>query len=161
MTRQAALRVLWKRLLVLLIVMLVVSTSVMASATFADFGNTGILVFMVGNIGGYVGMHRSLGDMTDDELAGLAESWWSLVAPSVVGGVLALVLYVLFMSGILGGDLFPKIRSDQVEPVKSLKALALQHAEGLTEYAKLFFWSFVGGFNQKYVVDVINSVRAK
>lgn len=161
MNRQEALRILWKRLLILLVVMLVISTSVMVSATFADFGNTGILVFMVGNIGGYVGMHRSLGDMKDEEVVGLAASWWSIVAPSVVGGVLALVLYVLFMSGILGGDLFPKIESDETEAVKSLKALALQHAKGLTEYAKLFFWSFVAGFNQKYVVDVINSVRAK
>lgn len=161
MTRQEALRILWKRLLVLLVIMLAASTSVMAGAALGNFGNTGILVFMVGNIGGYVGMHRALGDMKDDEVIGLAVSWWAIVAPSVVGGVLALVLYVLFMSGILGGDLFPKIKSDVTEPVKSLQALVMQHAEGVTEYAKLFFWSFIGGFNQKYVVDVINSVRAK
>ena len=161
MSRQEALRILWKRLLVLLILMLVASTGVMVGAALGDFGNTGMLVFMVGNIGGYVGMHRALGDMKDDEIVGLAASWWSIVAPSVVGGVLALVLYVLFMSGILGGDLFPEIKPDQDEPVRSLQALARQHAEGVTEYAKLLFWSFVGGFNQKYVVDVIDSVRTK
>ena len=26
---------------------------------------------------------------------------------------------------------------------------------------KTFFWSFVAGFNQKYVVDIINSVKTK
>lgn len=44
---------------------------------------------------------------------------------------------------------------------KGLESLVAQHAEGMSAYAKLFFWSFVAGFNQKYVVDIINSVKTK
>jgi hypothetical protein len=39
--------------------------------------------------------------------------------------------------------------------------MAAQHGKEMTDYAKLLFWSFVAGFNQKYVVDIINSVKGK
>lgn len=158
MTRQEALRILWKRLLALLTVFLLVCAGILWGGTTA---NTGVLVFLIGNVGGYVSVHRSLGDLKDDEVIELAKSWWSIAAPSVVGGVLALVLYMLFASRILAGDLFPSIVPDKDSAQDTIKSILTQHADGMKEYAKLFFWSFIGGFNQKYVVDIINSVKAK
>ena len=157
MTRQEALRDLWKKLLGLLIAVLALCLAVLA---FGDAARTGVLVFLIGNIGGYVGMHRSLGELKDDEIVELAQSWWSIVAPSFIGGILALVLYLLFMSGIIAGDLFPKFKPDANAPL-GVESILAQHAVDMSAYAKLFFWSFVGGFNQKYVVDIINSIKAK
>ena len=159
MTRQEALRVLWKRLLAMLSLLLAICAGTLWGGT--DTANTGVLVFVIGNVGGYVGMHRSLGELKDEELTEMAQSWWSIVAPSVIGGVLALVLYILFVSGILAGDLFPKFAPDTLSAQDKVSAILTQHAEGMSAYAKLFFWSFVGGFNQKYVVDIINSVKKK
>jgi hypothetical protein len=158
MTRQDALRLLWKRLLGMLILLLVVSSGILLSA---ETANTGLLVFLIGNVGGYVGVHRSLGELKDAEVVELAASWWSIVAPSVVGGVLALVLYMLFVSGNIAGGLFPRFSPDKAAAQDTVLSIVNQHAEGMAEYAKLFFWSFIGGFNQKYVVDIINSVKAK
>lgn len=157
MSRQEALRVLWKRLLVVLCLMVSLSLIILAIG-----GETriGALVFLIGNIGGYVGVHRSLGDLSDDDIVELAKSWWSIVSPSFVGGILALVLYMLFMSNILSGDLFPKFLADANAPL-GVEAILAQHADGMAAYAKVLFWSFVAGFNQKYVVDIINSVRTK
>lgn len=157
MTRQEALRILWKRLLGLLVVIL---TLCMAVFYLGAGARTGILVFLIGNVGGYVGMHRSLVELKDDEVVELAKSWWSIVVSSFVGGVLALVLYLIFLSGILAGDLFPRFITDEYAP-KGVESIFSAHATDMPAYAKLFFWSFIGGFNQKYVVDIIDSIKAK
>jgi len=170
MTRQHALNKIWKRLFFVLCVTL--------AGGFAAFylehsgkdvpANTAILVFLVGNIGGYVSVHRSLGDLSDVDVVELSSSWWSIIVPSFVGGVLALAMYFLFLSGILGAGLFPKflqhvdINNKCPEtPEIGVLSLRCQYAETMADYAKLVFWSFVAGFNQKYVVDIINSVKAK
>ena len=157
MSRQQALNEIWKRLL------LVLCLSMGICAVFFFYGDTGrvgVLVFVIGNIGGYVSVHRGLANLNDGETVELAASWWAIIAPPFVGGVLALALYLLILSNILGGSLFPRF-----EPLPGARSgifsLVDQHADGLTEYAKLFFWSFVAGFNQRYVVDIIESVKAK
>ncbi|MES2940785.1 MAG: hypothetical protein V4864_24110 [Pseudomonadota bacterium] len=118
-------------------------------------------VLLAGNIGAYVGIHRSLGELKDNELAGLASSWLGLIVPSFVGGILAFVLYYLFISGIVSGQLFPLFAMDENAKEKSVDMLKELHLPWPSEYAKLFFWSFVAGFNQKYVVDIISSFKAK
>jgi len=151
------LNVLWKRLFVLLVGILALCLIVLA------IGNEyrgGILVFLIGNIGGYVGFHKSLGGLKDGEIIDLATSWWSIIAPSFIGGVLAMVLYILFLSGIISGELFPRFKPESTA-AQGVLSLLDQKADDLHSYAKLFFWSFVGGFNQKHVVDIIESVKAK
>lgn len=157
MTRQEALRTLWMRLFGLLLVVLSLCSGLLL---LNGVPRVGVLVFLIGNIGGYVGVHRSLGELNDAEVVGLASSWWSLVAPSFVGGILALVLYVLFLTGILGAGLFPTFVAE-TSASKGVEVILNQHGEGMRDYAKLFFWSFVAGFNQKYVVDIISSVKGR
>lgn len=157
MTRQQALNELWKRLLAVL------CASMAVCAVFFFYGGAGrvgVLVFLIGNIGGYVSVHRGLGELNDDEVVELAGSWWAIVAPPFIGGVLALAMYLLFLSNILAGDLFPKFKMDADAPA-GIESLVAQNADGASEYAKLFFWAFVAGFNQKYVVDIINSVKGR
>lgn len=157
MTRQDALNTIWKRLLVVLSASLLIFVVVL----FIRVETTvGLMVFLIGNIGGYVSVHRGLGELKDEEVIGLSSSWLSIVVPSFVGGVLALALYLLFLSNILAGDLFPKFQLGPSSP-QGFKAILEQRADGVPAYGKLFFWSFVAGFNQKYVVDIINSVKTK
>lgn len=157
MTRQDALNIIWKRLFAVLCSSLLICVAVLFTAGVA---RVGIMVFLIGNIGGYVSVHRGLSELKDEEVIGLSSSWWSIVVPPFVGGVLALVMYLVFLSNIFGGDLFPKFEADPDSP-KGLESILMQHADGMPSYGKLFFWSFVAGFNQKYVVDIINSVKAK
>lgn len=157
MTRQEALNIIWKRLFIVLFTFLVVCVLVFIIDV---RGQIGMLVFLIGNIGGYISVHRGLTGLSDDEVVGLSSSWWSIIVPSFVGGVLALVLYVLFLSNILSGDLFPKWGPCD-DSSKGLKCFLTTYADGMASYAKLFFWSFIAGFNQKYVVDIINSVKGK
>lgn len=92
----------------------------------------------------------------------LSTSWFGLVVPSFVGGILALVLYTLFLSNIVSGQLFPTFDTDTGTKVpQSFDMLKTQHAHSVQDYGKLLFWRFVAGFNQRYAVDIIRSVHAK
>ena len=159
MTRQQALNQIWQRLLIVfvsLFALLVVLYYLGGDA------RVPIYVFIAGNVGAYVGVHRSLGDLKDPELVDLAGSWLGIVVPSFVGGILAFVLYNLFISEIVSGQLFPAFERDAGAVVRqSIDMLTTQHLRQPQDYAKLFFWSFVAGFNQKYVVDIISSIKGK
>lgn len=159
MIRQQSLNQIWRRLLIIFVVIGVISITI---AYFGAGTRVPALVFLFGNIGGYVGVHRNLAQLSDDELSGLAESWLGLVVPSFVGGILAFMIYVLFLSKIISGELFPVFIQDSNAPLtESFDILKYQHAQSVSDYAKLLFWSFVAGFNQKYAVDIIESIKTK
>jgi len=162
MNRQEALNIIWRKLLIIFMSFLVLS--VLISLKSGPFRVPG-LVFITGNIGGYVGIHKNLGSLSDVEVTQLSSSWLGLVVPSFVGGILAYVLYLLFISGIISGELFPKIVGDAVpdgvKKPEGFDIIFLQHADGASDYAKLLFWTFIAGFNQKYVVDIIESIKSR
>ncbi len=160
--RQEAICIIWRKLLIIFMALLVLSVSISLKA--GPF-TVPELVFIAGNIGGYVGIHRNLSILSDIEIMQLSSSWFGLIVPSFVGGILACVLYLLFISGIVSGDLFPRIIEDTfaegTKQPESFVIIFYQHADGADEYAKLLFWTFVAGFNQKYVVDIIESIKSR
>jgi hypothetical protein len=162
MDRHEALNIIWRKLLIVFIALLALSVFISLNA--GPF-TVPVLVFIAGNIGGYVGIHRNLASLSDIEVTQLSSSWLGLIVPSFVGGILACVLYLLFISGIISGELFPRIIEDTFQEgakkPEGFLAVFSQHADGPSEYAKLLFWTFVAGFNQKYVVDVIESIKSR
>lgn len=159
MSRQQALNMIWQRLLLVLSISMVGCLIFFFASGLA--GRLGVLVFLIGNIGGYVSVHRSLGTLSDTEVIELSSSWWPIIVPSFVGGVLALALYLLFLSNIVAGDLFPSFVAMDKNAEVSLEMMYQHRGVELSDYAKLLFWSFVAGFNQKYVVDIIESVKTR
>lgn len=117
------------------------------------------IVMLCGITGGFVSIQRRLKDLTLQDLELLADSRIYLILAPFVGGVLALVLYLLFISQLLQGDLFPKFvadASDPNNPITGFLTIFNQHAEaGFKGYGKLMFWSFLAGFSEKFVTDVI------
>jgi len=115
-----------------------------------------LLVFASGVIGGFVGLQRRLKDLTLFDLELIAESWVYTALSPLVGGVLAFLLFILFLSGLLSGDLFPVFLPDSNSSSESFLSIFEQHGEGHKEYAKLIFWSFMAGFSEHFVTDVIS-----
>jgi hypothetical protein len=112
--------------------------------------------FVVGVIGGFVGLQRRLKKMCEDDLALLANSWVYVCLAPLVGGVLAVLVYVLFVSGLLAGDLFPKFVPDQgADKINGLPAVFAIHGDA-TAYAKMVFWCFVAGFSERFATDIIS-----
>jgi hypothetical protein len=98
--------------------------------------------------------------MEHDDLLLLARSWVYILLSPLVGGVLALLLYILFISGLVEGDLFPRFEADadvsRGDDSNSLMALVRVHAASYEDYAKLVFWSFLGGYSEKFVTNIIS-----
>ncbi|HVK52069.1 MAG TPA: hypothetical protein VM469_10080 [Pseudoxanthomonas sp.] len=155
--RQACLAVVWRRLFLMSILFFGVAVLFIMHG-----GHTAVvaMVFAAGNIGGYVGLHRSLAQATDQEVRNFARSWLGIVVPSFIGGILAIVLYLIFLSGIVGGHMFPTFDADKdAATAQGIEKLMRQHGHDFREYAKLLVWCFIAGFNQKYVVDILDSLQ--
>jgi phosphate/sulfate permease len=127
--------------------------------TYEDIVTAPLAAFAAGIVGGFVGLQRRLKNLSDDDLVLLAQSWVYVCISPLVGGVLAVVLYVLFISTLVSGDLFPKFIPDAVDPClpekKSFSDIFNVHGEAV-DYAKMMFWSFVAGFSERFVTNIIS-----
>jgi hypothetical protein len=98
-------------------------------------------------------------------------SW--LFLPPINGILFATVLFLMFASNLITGELFPAITltlSDQVpdkvpatltNDALSLKFLKETHPEEVTDYAKLIIWSFVAGYFQWFVPDALSRLTTQ
>jgi hypothetical protein len=65
----------------------------------------------------------------------------------LVGGILAVILYMLFLSGLPSGDLFRTAADDGCRCGRLPKLMA-QHGVAYQDYAKMLVWSFVASFGE-------------
>lgn len=86
-------------------------------------GATNWMVILCGAIGGFISLQRRLKHFPSEDLLLLARSWVYVLLSPLVGGILALLLYFLFLSGLLEGDLFPNF--DTIDALKQTAAAAI------------------------------------
>lgn len=115
-----------------------------------------IVVMAFGVCGGFISVQRRLKTFEDDDLQLLAISWPYVFLSPVAGGVLSTILYMLFVSELLSGHLFPAFIPGS-ESGMDFSRLMNCTAKDYTDYAKLTFWSFVAGFSESFVTDIIGS----
>ena len=123
------------------------------------------LVFECGLIGGFVSIQQRLGRIDTSELELLSKSRTAILLIPVYGGIFALLLYVLFLSGIIGGDLFPTFYipefSTPPTPANIIALLKETNPEQGPDLAKLIFWSFVAGFSERFMPQIIQNIVSK
>jgi len=131
------------------------------------------LVIATGCVGGFVGLQRRLKELSPSELELIASSIYYTALSPLVGGILALLLYIIFLSGLVSGQLFPNFVADHIASAMANATSAAgqartdetfvlifgQHGVGYQDYAKLIFWSFVAGFSERFVTDVISRLE--
>src|SRR4029078_4561252 len=65
------------------------------------------------------------------------------------GAAFALVLWLMFLGGLLSGELFPKeIAGPLTSPIPK-------------DLAKLLVWSFIAGFAERFVPDLLDKLGLK
>ncbi len=116
-------------------------------------------VFLAGLIGGFVSIQQRLPTIELKELQELSHSWLSILLIPINGGIFAIVLMLVFLAGILEGSLFPKFTHTEINSqyvVDSfLTWLSMTFPTSGPDIAKLFFWSFVAGFSERFVPQII------
>jgi hypothetical protein len=125
----------------------------------SDVAFTPCLPVLTGAIGGLVGLQRRLKRLTSDDLELLASSPLYIYLSPFVGGLLAMLLFFLFLSGLVESKLFPHFVPDphpDPDHAGNLFSLFDMGGEPSSEYAKLIFWSFVAGFSEKFVTNFIS-----
>jgi hypothetical protein len=121
--------------------------------------------FGCGLVGGFVSIQQRLKDVSDEELDLLSRSWFQILLIPVYGGIFALVLYLAFLGGIVEGALFPRLTIPSFgtppssEDMKNL-FISTYPTTGV-DVAKLIFWSFVAGFSERLVPQIISNTEKK
>lgn len=116
-------------------------------------------VFLAGLIGGFVSIQQRLPGIELRELQELSHSWMSILLIPINGGIFAVVLMLIFLSGILKGALFPEFTQSEINPddivVSFIGWMTTTFPTQGTDIAKLLFWSFVAGFSERFVPQII------
>ncbi|MBF6058120.1 hypothetical protein [Thiomicrorhabdus heinhorstiae] len=167
MNRIADIHLLTKRLIVMTgVAILIFSTVFALSYLYSQRFMITWVGFLCGIIGGFVSIQQRMKTVSDDELKLLTQSWFTILLIPVFGGVFALVLYALFLSGIVSGTLFPAFYIPEPTngtPDTTYMIEVFTQTYPLTgqDLAKLLFWSFVAGFSERFVPQIINNVSQK
>lgn len=146
-----------RRLLISLFCLIVASGALLAA--FLYFGapvSVWAVVMAFGMAGGFISIQRRLKQLSEDDLQLLASSWPYVFLSPLTGGILAVILYLLFVSRLLTGELFPAFEPGAAT-VKDFSRLLECTAVGYEDYAKIMFWAFVAGFSEAFVTDIIGS----
>jgi len=120
------------------------------------------LTFECGLIGGFVSIQQRLQQIDDEELSLLRESWATILIIPIFGGIFAQILYMLFLSGLVQGHLFPSFfipPFSDTPTVEDVHAFLTQtYPKTGADFAKLIFWSFTAGFSERLVPQIVSKM---
>ncbi len=121
------------------------------------------LIFVSGTVGGVVNNFRRIQKLpakrrrVSGAISDRLVTIQIYVSP-FVGGVFAIVLYGVFMSGLVQGSLFPEFKSGG-EDFTTFKDFASQSMPSTnTDMAKAILWAFIAGFSEGLVPNFISKI---
>jgi hypothetical protein len=128
-----------------------------------------LIVVLAGALGAFFSVLMRLYNFEDlpkalvsPDLDGLPPAYlviYSLV-PAVVGAIAATVLYMLFASGLIKGDLFPAFVCKKGANACTTFGMLIGEwgPDQATDYAKSIVWGFIAGFAERLVPDTLESL---
>ena len=129
-----------------------------------SFINVWGVVFAAGATGGLVSMQRRLQSLPThgESLGDLVElsSGMTIKLAPVIGGVFAIVLFLIFSSGLASGVLFPAMNLSS-SPAGFIDFTNHLQMKGAAEWGKLLVWSFIAGFAERFVPDTLDRLIAR
>jgi hypothetical protein len=124
------------------------------------------ICIMSGILGGFVSIQQRIRKIPDPELQLLSKSWYQILLIPIYGGIFSLILYVIFLSGLLGGQFFPSFDFPDI-PATGIDSEYLRDFLTYTypstgpDLAKLIFWCFVAGFSERFVPQIISNISTR
>jgi hypothetical protein len=122
-----------------------------------------IVVAFAGCLGGFVSMQRRIGQIPGNgdpllSIFQLNSGLSTLYLAPVSGAIFALLLFFIFLGRLLQGGLFPDV-SRVSRFYWGINEWA--HEEPALSLAKLLVWSFIAGFAERFVPDILDRLVAR
>ncbi len=107
--------------------------------------------------------------LSEGGLADIRDMWtWRLLFLRCIVGIgAASILYFFFRSGLLGGDLWPKLEAVNMDLVTQSKVAEVALLNPGTrivpnkDFALLIIWSFLAGYSQTLVPNLLLNAEAR
>jgi len=118
------------------------------------------LVFLAGCVGGTTNHYRRLKALptNDEELSRLATTpsflLQAVVSP-ILGGIFAVLAYLIFAGAILQGPLFPTFKAVE-DDYKTLNGFFNITPKTNGDVAKMIVWAFLAGFSERFVPNLLD-----
>jgi len=79
----------------------------------------------------------------------------------LIGGVAAFIFFVMLAAEVVQGELFPKIVWPDYQKWLTLgNLIGESYAATKVDFAKLMIWSFLAGFSERLVPDILTRLSA-
>lgn len=121
---------------------------------------------LFGILGGFVSIQQRLNKLDNKDLELLSENMFQILLIPIYGGIFACILYLVFLAQIMNGPLFPAFTYIEYDGTSDLfvwvrRILTETHPSTTQDFAKLFLWSFVAGFSERFVPQVLSNMVIK
>ena len=152
----------------------IVVVLVLATVGFIAFGNVSWLedrspiymVAIVGTVGGIANNYRKLtavartGALTMDQQAQTLTTLQIYFSP-LIGATFAVLLYGVFLSGLLSGDFFPAFGDCATSGFSGIRGLTECSPATNADAAKALIWAFIAGFGENFVPNFIDGLAQR
>ena len=120
-----------------------------------------LLVFCAGSVGAVINNYYRLAKLSAEDKVTLEALDGTVFTMQIyvsvlISGVLGFVMYGLFLSGLLQGDLFPKFKSTDANFTDIFVLLETVSPNQNVDTAKAIVWAFIAGFCERLVPNVLD-----
>ena len=124
-------------------------------------------VVYAGALGGYISSKRRMQMVPTegDPLSSIYElrtgRYFYWLAP-LTGAVFALILMLTFVAGLFEGPIFPAFfKLEPTTPATAWSFTSQLLPKASSDYSLLFLWSFIAGFAERFVPDVLDRLTSR
>ena len=133
----------------------------MFAARMGAYSDIMLLVFCAGSVGAVINNYYRLAKLSEVDKVAIEALDGTVFTMQIyvsvlISGVLGLVMYGLFLSGLLQGDLFPKFKNtaQDIENIFTLLHVVIPSQN--IDTAKAIVWAFIAGFSERLVPNVLD-----
>ena len=116
-----------------------------------------LLVFLGGVLGASINFLRDLHLHADSKGVETLSMVSSLCSRILIGGGLAVGVYMLFISGLLGGALFPEFENVDYASSRSFLNAAAPHMA--SDFGKCMVWAFLAGYSERFLPGLLSPTK--
>uniref|UniRef100_A0A372IL49 Uncharacterized protein n=2 Tax=Paracidobacterium acidisoli TaxID=2303751 RepID=A0A372IL49_9BACT len=125
-------------------------------------------VLYAGILGGYVSSLRRMQSINSEDadslmvIQAVQNSSYFLWLSPLIGALFAVVLLLIFIANLVGGTVFPSFHAippdSKIAYPENWPFLFRLLPMASLDYAKLFLWSFIAGFAERFVPDMLDRI---